>query len=237
MLSNYFILCHPLLLLPSIFPNIKVFSNESTLHINWPKYWSLSFSNCPWFPSGLTGLISMLSKESQESSPAPQFENINYLALNLLYSPTLTSAHNYGKNHSFPRQIFVGKVMSLLFNILSRIVIAFLSRSKCLLISWLQSQSAVILEPKKRKSVSASCFSVRHEVMGPDAMILAFLMLSFKPVFSLSFTFIKSLFSSFSLSAITVVSSAYLRLLIFLLIILVPACASSSLAFHIMYST
>ena len=134
MLSNYFILCHPLLLLPSIFPNIKVFSNESTLHINWPKYWSLSFSNCPWFPSGLTGLISMLSKESQESSPAPQFENINYLALNLLYSPTLTSAHNYGKNHSFPRQIFVGKVMSLLFNILSRLVIAFLPRSKCLLI-------------------------------------------------------------------------------------------------------
>ena len=128
--------------------------------------------------------------------------------------------------------------MSLLFNMLSRFVIAFLPRNKHLLISWLQSISAVILEPKKIKSVTVSIVapSICHEVMGPDAMILVFWMLSFKPAFSLStFTFIKRLFSS-SLSAIRVVSSAYLRLLIFLLAILIPACASSSPAFCMMYS-
>ena len=122
---------------------------------------------------------------------------------------------------------------------LSRLVIAFLPRSKCLLISWLQSPFAVILEPKKIKSLSVSIVSpsVCHEVMGPDAMILVFWILSFKPAFSLSsFTFIKRLFSSSLLSAIRVVSSAYLRLLIFLLAVMIPACASSSLAFHMMYS-
>ena len=128
--------------------------------------------------------------------------------------------------------------MSLLFNMLSRLVITFLLRSKRLLITWLQSPSAVILEPKKIKSVSTVSPSICHEVMGPDAMILVFWMLSFKPTFSLSsFTFIKRLFSSSLLSAIRVVSSAYLRLLIFLLAILIPVCASSSPAFHMMYST
>ena len=105
---------------------------------------------------------------------------------------------------------------------LSKLVIAFLPRSKCLLISWLQSPSAVILEPKKIKSVTVSIVSssICHEVMGPNAMIFVFQMLSFKPAFSLpSFTCIKSLFSSFSLSAIRMMSSAYLRLLIFLLAI------------------
>ena len=129
--------------------------------------------------------------------------------------------------------------MSLLFNMLSSLVIAFLPRSKCLLISWLQSPSAVILEPKKIKSVTVSIVSpsICHEVMGPDAMILAFSVLSFKPAFSLSsFTSIRRLFSSSLLSAIRVVSSAYLSLLIFLLAILIPACDSSSLAFHMMYS-
>ena len=116
------------------------------------------------------------------------------------------------------------------------LVIAFLPRSKCLLISWLQSPSAVILEPKKIRSATVSP-SICHEVMGPDAMILVFWMLSFKPTFSLSsFTFIKRLFSSSSLSVIRVVSSAYLRWLIFLLAILIPACASSIPAFHIKYS-
>ena len=137
------------------------------------------------------------------------------------------------------RWIFVGNVMSLLFNTLSRLVIAFLPRSKHLLISWMQSPSAVILEPPKIKSVTASTVSpsICHEVMGPDAMILAFRMLSFKPTFSLSsFTFIKRLSSSSLLSAMSVVSSPYLRLLIFFLAILIPACASSSLAFHMMYS-
>ena len=133
---------------------------------------------------------------------------------------------------------FVGKVMSLLFNMLSRLVIAFLPRSKCFLISWLQSPSAVILEPPKIKSVKVSILSpfICHEVMGLDTMIFVFWMLSFKPAFSLScFTFIKRLFSS-SLSAIRVVSSAYLRLFILFLAILILACASSSLAFHMMYS-
>ena len=123
-------------------------------------------------------------------------------------------------------QLF-GRVMSLLLNMLSRLVITSLPRSKRLLISWLQSPSAVILEPPKIKSdtVSTVSLSIFHEVMGPDAMILVFWMLSFKPTFSLScFTFIKRLFSSSSLSAIRV-SSAYLRLLIFLPAILTLAWA------------
>ena len=129
--------------------------------------------------------------------------------------------------------------MSPLFNMLSRLVIAFLPRSNSLLISWLQSPSAVILEPKKRKTVTVSiiCASICHEMMGLNAMILVFRMLSFKPAVLLSsFTFIKRLSSSSSPSALRVVSSAYLRLLIFLLTILIPACASSSPAFHMMYS-
>ena len=119
---------------------------------------------------------------------------------------------------------------------LSRLVITFLPRIKCLLISWLQSPSAVILEPRKIKSatVSTDSPSICHEVMGLDAMILVFWMLRFKPTFSL-FSF-KRLLSSYSLSAIRVVSSAYLRLLIFLLAILIPACASPSPAFLMMYS-
>ena len=154
--------------------------------------------------------------------------------LSFLYDPTLTSIHDYWKNHSF-----IGKVMSLLFNMLSRFVIAFLPRSKRLLISWLQSPSAMILELKKIKSLTVSTVSpsICHEVMGPDAMILVFWMLSLQPAFSLSsFTFIKRLFSSLLLSAIRVVSYAYLRLLIFLLEILILTCASTSLAFLMMYS-
>ena len=125
--------------------------------------------------------------------------------------------------------------MSLLFNMLSRLVITFLPRSKHLFISWLQSPSAVILEPPKIKSDTVST-SICHEVMGPDAIILVFWMLSLKPTFSLSsFTFIKRLFGSSSLSVLRVVSSAYLRLLIFLLAILSPACASFSPVFLMMY--
>ena len=144
-----------------------------------------------------------------------------------------------GKTISLTRWTFVGKVMSLLFSMLSRLVIAFLPGSNCLLISWLQSPSAMILEPKKLKSLTVSIISpsICHEVLGLDAMILVFRMLSFKATFSLySFTFIKRLFGSSLLSAIRVVSSVYLRLLIFLPAILIPACVSSSLAFHMMYS-
>ena len=127
--------------------------------------------------------------------------------------------------------------LSLLFNMLSRLVITFLPRYKCLLISWLVSPSAVILEPPKIKSLTVFTVSpsICYEVMGPDTMILVFWMSSFKPTFSLSsFPFIKRLFSSL-LSAIRVVSSMYLRLLVFLPAILIPVCASSSLAFHMRY--
>ena len=129
-----------------------------------------------------------------------------------------------GKTMALTRWTFVDKVVSLLFNMLSRLVITFLPRSKCLLISWLQSPSAVILEPPKNKVWHCfHCFPIYLPWSdGTDAMILVFWMLSFKPTFSLS-SFIKRLFSSSSLSAIRVVSSAYLRLLIFLPAILIPA--------------
>ena len=152
-----------------------------------------------------------------------------------LSHPYMTTGETIG----LTRWTFVGKVMSLLFNMLSILIKAFLARSKHLLISLLQSPSAVILEPKKVKSVTVYIVfpSICHEVMGLDAMILVFGMLSFKPIFShSSFMFIKRLFSSSSLSAMRVVSSAYLRLLVFFPAILIPACASSSPAFHMMYS-
>ena len=136
---------------------------------------------------------------------------------------TVQLSHPYsttGKTTAWTIWTFVGKLMSLFFNMLSRFVKAFLPRSKRLLISWLQSPSAMILKTKKIKSTTVSP-SIYHEVMGPDAMIFIFWMLRFKPTFSLSsFTFIKRLFSS-SLSAKRVVSSAYLRLLIFLPAILI----------------
>ena len=180
-------------------------------------------------------MISLQPKDSQGSSPAPQFESINSSVLSLLY---VQLSHQYmttGITIDLTIWTFVGKVMSLLFNMLSRFITAFLPRSKYLLILWLQSLSTVILEPKKIKTLTASTFSssIYHEAMGPDVMILFIWILHFKSAFSLSFTLIKRLFSSF---VIRVVSSAYLRLLIFLLAILIPACASSSLAFHVMYS-
>ena len=145
-----------------------------------------------------------------------------------------------GKTIALTIWTFVSEVMSLLFNTLSRFVIAFLLRSKCLLISWLESASATILDPPLQNK-TCHCFhcfpSIYHEVMGPDAMILVFWMLSFKAAFSLSsFTFIKKFFSFSSLSAIRVVSPAYLRLLLFLPAIWIPVCGSSSPAFHMMYS-
>ena len=153
---------------------------------------------------------------------------------------TVQLSHPYmtiGQTIALTRWNFVGKVMSLLLNMLSRLVITFLPRSKRLLISWLKSPSAVILKPPKIKSDTVSIVSpsISHEVMGPDAMILVFWMLNFKQTFSL-FSFIKQLFSSSSLSAIRVVSSAYLRRLIFLPAFLIPACASSSPAFLMRHS-
>ena len=239
---NHLMFCCPLLLLPSFFPSIRIFSNESALHIRWPKYWSFSFYISPSNEysgsiSFSVGLISLLLKGLlKESSPAPQFESINSSALSLPYSPPLTSVHGYWKNHNFDYKDICQQSNVSGFNTLSRFVIAFVPRNKCLLISGLQALSTVILEPKKILSATVPP-SICHEEMGLDTMILVFWMLSFKSAFSLSsFTFIKRLFSSSSLFAMRVVSSAYLRLLIFLLAILIPTSDSPSLAFYTMYS-
>ena len=130
MLSNHLILCRPLLLQPSMFPSIWVFSNESVLLITWPNYQTFSFNINP--SNECSGLISF---RMDRSFPTPEFKVINSLALSFLYSPTLTSAHDYQKTIALIRQTFVDKVMSLFFNVLSRLVIAFLPRSKCVLIS------------------------------------------------------------------------------------------------------
>ena len=214
--------CCPFLLLPSIFPSIRVFSSKSVLCIRWPKHLSFSFSISP--PNEYSGLISfrmnsldllavqgtLKSLLQHHSSKASILGHSAFLIVQLTH-PYMT----IGRTIALTRWTFAGKVMSLLFNMLSRLVIAFLPRSKHLWISWLQSPSAVILEPPKIKSVTVSIVfsSICHEVMGPDAMIFFFWMLSFKPTFSLSsFAFIKRLFSS-SLSAINMVSSVYLWLL------------------------
>ena len=219
--SNHLILCHPLLFLPSIFPSTRVFFIESVLHIRWPKYWSFSFSINP--SNEYSGLISfkidwldLLAVQGTlrgllqyPSSKASILWCSTFFIVQLSHPYTTT-----GKTTALTMWI-----MSLLFDMLSRLVITFLPRSKCLLISWLQSPSVVILEPKKMKSVTVSIVSpsICHEVMGLDAMIFIFWMLIFNPGFSLSsFTFIKRAFSSSSFFAIRVMSSAYLRLLIFL---------------------
>ena len=181
--SSHLILCHPLLLLPSILPSIRVFSNESTLHMRWPKYWSFSFSISP--SNEHPGLISfrmdcldllavqgtLKSLLQHHSSKASIFRRSAFFTVQLSHPYTTT-----GKTIALTRRTFVGKVMSLLFNILSRLVITFLPRSQRLIISWLQSPSSVILEPPKIKSdtVSTVSPSISHEVMGPDAMILVF---------------------------------------------------------------
>ena len=212
MLSNHLILCCPFLLPPSIFPSTRVFSNESALHIRWPKDWSFSVNISPSNEhSGLTSFRmdwlyllevqgTLKSLLQHHSSKASILKCSAFFTVQLSH-PYMTT----GKTIALTRWTFVGKVMSLLFNMLSMLVITFLPSSKRLLISWLQSLSAVILEPPKIKSatVSTVCSSICHEVMGPDAMILVFWMLSFKPTFSLStFTFIKRLFSFSLLSAI-----------------------------------
>ena len=173
--SNHLILWHPLLLLPSIFPSIRVFSNESALHIRWPKYWSFSFNIS--HSSEHLGLTSFrMDWLDLLAVQTPQFKSINSSALSFLHSPILHPYMTTGKTIALTRWTFVGKVISLLFNMLSRLVITFLPRSKRLLISWLQSPSAVILEPPKIKSdtVSTVSPSISHEVMGPDAMIFVF---------------------------------------------------------------
>ena len=178
---NYLILCHPLLLPPSIFPSIRVFSNKSVLPIRWPKYRSFSFNISP--SNEYSGLISfrmdwldlLAVQGTLKSLLQPQFKSINSSALSFLYIVQLSHpCMPTGKTIALTRWTFVGKVMSLLLNMLSSLVITFLPRSKCLLISWLQSSFAVILEPPKIKSVTVSIVSscICHEGMEPDAMIL-----------------------------------------------------------------
>ena len=181
--SNHLILCRPLLLLPSIFPSIRVFLNESALCIRWPKYWSFSFDISP--SKEYSGLISFMmdwldllavqgtlkSLLQHHSSKESILLHSGFCIVQLSH-PYMTT----GKTIALTRQTFVDKVISLLFNMLSRLVITFLPRSKCLLISWLQSPSAVILEPPKIKSATVSTVSpsICHEVMGLDAMIFVF---------------------------------------------------------------
>ena len=181
--SNHLILCRVLLLLPSIFPSIRVFSGESVLPIRWPEYWSFSFSISP--SSESSGLISfrmdwldlhaaqgtLKSLLQYHSSKASILWHSAFFIVQLSH-PCMTT----GKTIALTRQTFVDKVMSPLLNMLSRLIITFLPMSKCLLISWLQSPSAVILEPRKIKSATVFTVSpsICHEVMGPDAMILVF---------------------------------------------------------------
>ena len=181
--SNNLILYHPLLLLPSIFPSIRVFSNESALCIRWPNYWSFSFNISP--SSEHPGLISfrmdwlellivqgtLKSLLQHHSSKASVLRCSAFFIVQLSH-PYMTT----GKTIVLTRRTFVGKVMSLLFNMLSRLVITFLPRIECLWISWLQSPSAVILEPRKIKSDTVFP-SVCQEVMGLDAMTFVFWML------------------------------------------------------------
>ena len=181
--SNHLVLCHSLLLLPSIFPSMRVFSNDSALRIRWAKHWNFSFSigtsnefselisfRIDWFDLfAVQGTLKSLLQHHSSKASVLWCSAFYTVQLSHPYMPT-------GKAIALTIQTFVGKVMSLIFNMLSSFVTAFLPRSKCLLISWLQSPSAVILEPKKIESVTVSIVSpsICHEVVGLDAMILVF---------------------------------------------------------------
>ena len=164
--SSHLILCHPLLLPPSLFASIRVFSNESILWIRWPKHWSFSISISPsneylglisfrmdWLDLAVQGTLKSLLQHC--SSKTSILWRSAFFIVQLSH-PYMTT----GKTIALTRRTFVDKVMSLLYNMLSRLVITFLIRSKCLLISWLQSPSAVILEPKKIKPVTFHCFPI-----------------------------------------------------------------------------
>ena len=181
--SSHLILCRPFLLLSAIPPSIRVFSNESTLHMRWPKYLSFSFSISP--SNEHPGLISfrmdwldlLAVQGTLKSLIQHHSSKVSILQCSAFF--TIQLSHSYmttGKTITLTKWTFVGKVMSLILNMLSRLVITFLPRSKRLFISWLQSPFAVTLEPQKIKSdtVSTVSPSISHEVMGPDAMILVF---------------------------------------------------------------
>ena len=181
--SSHLILCQPLLLLPPVPPSIRVFSSESTLRMRWPKYWSFSFGISPSYEH--PGLISfrmdsldLLAVQGTRKSLL-QHHNSKASILHHSFFFTVQLSHPYmttGNTIALTRRTFVGKVMSPPLNMLSRLVITFLPRSKCLLISWLQPPFAVILEPQKIKpdTVSTVCPSICHEGMGSGAMILVF---------------------------------------------------------------
>ena len=181
--SSHLILCRPLFLLPPIPPSIRVFYNESALCMRWPKYWSFSFSiihskEHPGLISFRMDWLDLLAVQGtlksllqHHSSKASILRRSAFFTVQLPH-PYMTT----GKTIALTRRTLVGKVMSLLLNMLSRLVITFLPRSKRLLISWLRSASAVILEPPEIKSATVSTVSrsISHEVMGPDAMIFIF---------------------------------------------------------------
>ena len=237
-------LCCPLHLLPLIYLSIRVFPNESALCIRWLKYWSFSFSisssneysllisfRIDWFD--ILAVHGTLKNILQHHS-----SKASILQCSAFFMVQLSHPYMAGKTIALTIWTFGGKAISLLFNIWSRFVIVFLPRRRRFLISWLQSPSAMILEPKRIKSVTVSTFSlcICHKVMRPGAMILVFWISSFKSPFLLySFTFIKGLFSSSLLSAIRVESFAHLRLLTFLPGILIPACDSPNQVFCMMY--
>ena len=179
--SNHLILCHPLLFLPSTFPNSRICSNESALHIRWPKYWSFSFNISPYndHPGQISlrldwldllavqGIIKSLLQHHSSKASILQRSALFIVQLSHPYMTT-------GETIALTRWTFVSKVMSLLLNMLFRLVIIFLPKK--VLISWLQSPSTVILEPRKKKSYTVSTVSpcICHEAMGPDAMIFIF---------------------------------------------------------------
>ena len=240
--SNHLILCHPLLLLPSIFPSIGVFSNESALWYQEVKVVELQLQHQSF--QWIFGLISfridwfdlLAAQGTLKSLLQHHSSKALILQCSAFFMVQLTSIHDYWKNHIFDNMDLCQQSDIGVFNMLSRIVIDFLPRRKHLLISWLQSPAVTVpLEPKKIKSVTVSIVSpsVCHEAMGLDAMISVFWMLSFKPAFPLSsFTFSKRPFSSSLLSAIRVV----LYEVVDISPSLILACASSSLAFRMIYS-
>ena len=212
--SNHFILCWPFLLLPSIFPNIRILSKESALRIRWPKDWNFSISSlneCSRLVSFRIDSFDLLAIQRTLKSLL-QHHNLkasvlwcSALFMVQLSHPSMTTI----KNITLTIRTLVGKVTCLLFNMLSRFLTAFLPRSKHLLIVWLLSPPSVILEPKKIKSQKKISIVytfppfICHKVMGMNAMVLVSWMLNFKPAFSLSsFIFIKRLFNYSSLSAI-----------------------------------
>ena len=242
--SSHLIRCRSLLLLIQIPPIIRDFY-ESTLRVRWPKYWSFSFSislskehprlvslRMDWWDLlAVQGTLKSLLQH--HSSKASFFWHSAFFTVQISYQYMTT-----GKTIALTRWTFIGKVMSLFFKMRSKVDITFPPRSKCLLISWLQSPSAVILGPKNKAWHCFHCFPIYSPWCdGTRCHDLRCRMLCFKPSFSLScFTFIKRLYTSSSFSAISVVLSAYLRLLTFLLAIWTPVSASSSLEFLMMYS-